>query len=260
MRFEGSIAVVTGAARGQGAETARRLAAEGATVYLTDLLDAEGEQVASEIGSAARYVHLDVSSERDWAALARGVDEAHGGLDVLVNNAGVLSRTTLLECSPEEFRRTVDVNLTGAFLGMRAMAPLMKKRGGGAIVNVSSIQGIVARAGTIAYNASKFGLTGLSKTAALELGADGIRVNSLHPGTVDTPMVRDASGPGVTADQLDAAHASQPIARCGRAEDMAKATLYLASDDASYVTGSELVVDGGTIAGFTAPPRRSSAS
>ena len=209
-----------------------------------------GEKTASEIGSAARYAHLDVSDDAAWSQLAKSIEAEHAGVDVLVNNAGIMQRNPVIDCSPEEFRRVLDVNLTGAFLGMRALAPLMAKNGGGAIVNVSSIQGIVGRAGTPAYTASKFGLRGLTKTAALELGTLGVRVNSIHPGGVDTPLIRDAVGGQISAEQLDAAHANLPIPRIGRSEDMAGATLFLASDDAAYITGTELIIDGGMTAGY----------
>jgi len=252
--------VVTGAARGQGAETARRFAAEGARVVLTDVLEDEGRAVAAAIGGGARFVGLDITSAPGWADLATALEDDPGRLDVLVNNAGILSMTSLFDCTPDEFRRVLDVNVTGAFLGMRALARLMERSGGGAIVNVSSIQGMVGRAGTSAYTASKFGVRGLSKAAALELGAMGIRVNSLHPGSVATPMVVPGEHLEAASDVLDEIHAYLPVPRCGRSEDMAGATLFLASDDAAYITGTELVVDGGMIAGYPAPVPEGSGS
>jgi 3alpha(or 20beta)-hydroxysteroid dehydrogenase len=255
-RFSAKVALVTGAARGTGAETARRFAAEGARVLVADVLEAEGALVAKEIGAAARFVALDVTDESAWRAAVATAEREWGRLDVLVNNAGVAQPKSVLECSGAEFRRVLEVNLVGPFLGMHVAAPLIAKGGGGAIVNVSSVQGIVGRAGLPAYTASKFGLRGLTKTAALELGALGIRVNSLHPGGVDTPLAREAAGVPITSEQLDAAHRQLPVPRVGTPADMAAAILFLASDEAAYVTGTELVVDGGLTAGSGPPPRR----
>jgi len=248
-RLEGRVALVTGAARGTGAETARRFAAEGARVLLADVLATEAGQVAKEIGPAARAVALDVSDEGAWQAAIATAEREWGRLDVLVNNAGIAQPKSVVECSGAEFRRVLEVNLVGAFLGMHFAAPLMARGGGGAIVNVSSVQGLVGRAGLPAYTASKFGLRGLSKAAALELGALGIRVNSLHPGGVDTPLAREAAGAAFSSELLEAAHAHLPVPRVGQPADMAAAILFLASDESSYVTGTELVVDGGLTAG-----------
>ena len=254
-RLEGKAAIVTGAARGMGAATARLFAAEGARVMVTDILDAEGAAIAKEIGEAARFTSLDVSDAESWSRVVAQTRDIFGRLDVLVNNAGMMHAVPLVDCEPDAFRRVLDVNLTGPFLGMRAAAPVMGETGGGSIVNISSVQGIVGRAGTPAYTASKFGLRGLTKTAALELGALGIRVNSVHPGGVDTTLIREASGIDLSREQLDAAHASLPVPRVGRPEDVAHTSLFLASDEAAYVTGAELVVDGGLTCGFGPPGR-----
>lgn len=254
-RLEDKVAIVTGAARGQGEATARVFAAEGCQVLLTDLRDEEGIALAAEIGAAARYEHLDVTDEQGWIRLVGQVASAFGRLDILVNNAGVLSHVPTLELSVEEFRRVLEVNLVSAFLGTKAAAPLMAEGGGGSIVNISSVQGMVGRAGTPAYTASKFGLRGLTKTMALELGPLGIRINSVHPGGVDTEMIRRPEE-GVVLDRamLDRGHAGLPIARVGRPEDIALTTLFLASDEAAYTTGTEVVVDGGLLAGFMSKP------
>ena len=256
-RIQGKVAIITGGARGQGEATARLFASEGAQVVLTDLLEREGEAVASDIGDAALFVAHDVTREQDWQRVAAAAVERFGRLDILINNAGIMQRTPVVDCSVDEFRGVLDVNLVGPFLGMKTCAPVMHRTGGGAIVNISSIQGIVGRAGTPGYTASKFGLRGLTKTAALELGALGVRVNSVHPGGVDTPLIQDAM-PGVelTPEMLDAGHANLPIPRCGRPDDIAPTSLFLASDEAAYVTGAELVVDGGMTCGYTGRERR----
>jgi len=251
-RVQAKVAIITGAARGQGEATARLFANEGAKVMLTDLLEAEGEAVADEIGDAACFERHDVTSEQDWKHVVSTAVERFGRLDILVNNAGIMQRTPVVDCSLEEFKGVLDVNLVGPFLGMKTCAPVMHQTGGGAIVNISSIQGIVGRAGTPGYTASKFGLRGLTKTAALEFGALGVRVNSVHPGGVDTPLIQDAvPGVKITSEMLDAGHANLPIPRCGRPEDIAPTSLFLASDEAAYITGTELIVDGGMTCGYS---------
>ena len=250
-RLDGKVAIVTGAARGQGAATARLFVAEGAKVVLTDLLEEEGQKVAAELGDAATFARHDVTSEDGWQQIVSLAVERFGRLDVLINNAGIMQSTPVVDCSVDEFRGVLDVNLVGPFLGMKIAAPVMGETGGGAIVNVSSIQGIVGRAGTPGYTASKFGLRGLTKTAALELGSLGVRVNSIHPGGVDTPLLGDAvPGIEITREMLDAGHAHLPIPRVGRSEDIAPTSLFLASDEASYITGAELVIDGGMTCGY----------
>ena len=256
-RLDGKVSIVTGAARGQGAETARLFAREGSKVVLTDRLAGEGEAIAAEIGANAAFVTHDVTDEADWQRVVATAVEHYGRLDVLINNAGIMQSTPVVDCSVDEFRGVLDVNLVGPFIGMKVAAPVMHETGGGAVVNVSSVQGILGRAGTPGYTASKFGLRGLTKTAALELGALGVRVNSIHPGGVDTPLIRDAA-PGIelTSAMLDAGHAHLPVPRCGRPDDIAPTSLFLASDEASYITGAELVIDGGLTCGYgPSPPR-----
>jgi 3alpha(or 20beta)-hydroxysteroid dehydrogenase len=240
-RFAGRTVLVTGAARGQGAEEARRFAVEGATVLIADVLDDDGAVTAKEIGHDARYVHLDVSDESSWEAAIGTLDELH----VLVNNAGVLGPfTPILKTSIDELRRTLDINLIGTFLGLKHGGRKIVARGGGAIVNISSISGMWGTPFAAAYTASKWGMRGLTKTAALELGRSGVRVNSVHPGGVKTPMTA-AMGDEGDSDW----YKRLPIPRIGTVDDIAAAVLFLASDEAAYITGAELVVDGGTLAG-----------
>jgi 3alpha(or 20beta)-hydroxysteroid dehydrogenase len=235
---------VTGAARGQGEAEARLCAQEGARVVLGDVLDEEGEAVAKSIGDAAVYRSHDVSSEASWQRLVEAARERFGGrIDGLVNNAGIFASSRLLDTPTDQFRRVFEVNLLGSFLGIRAVAPVMREGGGGSIVNVSSVGGLRAVPGCVSYVSSKFGLRGLSRTAAAELGRFGIRVNSLHPGGVDTEMVKLARKAGP-----DEPYATAPLGRIGQPEEMARVVLFLLSDDSSYCTGSEFVADGGILA------------
>ncbi len=246
MRLEGKVALISGGARGQGACEARMFAAEGARVVFGDILDEEGRQVEAEIrelGYEATYVHLDVTSEADWEAAVRAAVDRYGKLDVLVNNAGICSWGKLEDSSGEEWDRIMDVNGKGVFLGTLAAIPVMKQAGGGSIINISSISGLVGQdTVTAAYNASKGAVRLLTKTTAIQYAADGIRANSVHPGSVATPMTaaRQADPEVLRQSQLRI-----PLGRVGRPEDIAYGVLYLASDESSFVTGSELVVDGG---------------
>ncbi len=243
-RLDGKIALITGGARGQGAEEGRLFASEGATVVLTDVLDDEGTATAAGIDGAS-YHHLDVRSESEWETVIDAVVAEHGRLDVLVNNAGIdlvrkLDATTL-----EEFERVVSINLTGTFLGMRTAARAMTKAGtGGSIVNISSVAGLQAVANHGAYSSTKFAVTGLTRTAALEWGRHGIRVNSVHPGLIETPMT---AGMRAFTDATVRAKAERniPLGRMGQSADIANMVLFLASDDSSYCSGQAFVVDGG---------------
>ena len=244
-RFDGKVVLVTGAARGQGAEEACRFVAEGARVVLGDVLADECAAVAADLGERACSVPLDVTSTEEWDHAVRTAREQFGGLDVLVNNAGIATPTPIIGGDVEAFVRVLMVNQLGVYLGMRAAAPLMSERGGGAIVNISSIDGMIGMPFVSAYVSSKFGVRGLTKVAALELADAGIRVNSVHPGFIDTPMLREPAG-----DQMmERLPASIPIRRLGTPADVADLVLFLASDQSAYCTGSEFVVDGGVIAG-----------
>jgi 3alpha(or 20beta)-hydroxysteroid dehydrogenase len=241
MRFEGRTVLITGAARGQGAEEARRFAAEGAAVVLADVLDDDGEATAKEIGGAVSYAHLDVTDEGSWEAVIDGLDALH----VLVNNAGVLGPfTPIVKTSLDELRRTLDVNLIGTFLGLKHGGAAIARSGGGAIVNISSISGIWGTPYAASYVASKWAARGLTKTAALELGRQGVRVNSVHPGGVKTAMTAAMGDDGESGW-----YKRLPIPRIGTVDDIAGAVLFLASDEATYITGAELIIDGGTLAG-----------
>ncbi|BFV60653.1 glucose 1-dehydrogenase [Kitasatospora sp. CMC57] len=238
-RMDGRAAVVTGGARGIGAAVARVFAAEGARVTVADVLDAEGQEVAAELGAPARFRHLDVTEPDDWAALLADAEEAGGPVSVLVNNAGVLAFGTIEEQAPEDFRRVLDVNLYGAWLGLHTLAPALRRSGDGVVVNISSTAGLMGYANIGAYVASKWGLRGLTKSAALELAAGGVRVCSVHPGPITTPM---------TAAMDDSIAAGQPMARFGTPEEVARMVLFLVTE-ATYSTGSEFVVDGGATTG-----------
>ena len=246
MRLTGKVALVSGAASGMGASEAIIFAREGAKVIVADVLEAEGKKVADTIGAAARFVRLDVTSEADWEAAVKAAVGAFGKLDVLVNNAGISGTIDSDMLSSAAWDKVMAVNAKGVFLGMKYAIPEMKKAGGGAIVNISSISGFVGQAGVhMAYNASKGAVRIMTKTAAVQNAADGIRVNSVHPGML--PPMRSSKGsadPEWRARMIRAV----PMKREGRVEEVAHAVLFLASDEASYITGTELVVDGGYLA------------
>jgi 3alpha(or 20beta)-hydroxysteroid dehydrogenase len=244
-RLDGKVALISGAARGQGEAEARLFAAEGAKVALADVLDEDGTTVAKDIGDNAMYLHLDVTDELQWQATVDKVIDRFGAIDILVNNAGVFTITPLTMTTVEEYRRVIDINQIGVFLGMKAVASHMTARATGSIVNISSVAGLQGSAGTIAYTASKFAVRGMTKVVAKELAPFGVRVNSVHPGLIDTAMLRQITD--VVND--DAALKSRvPIGEFASADDVANLVLFLASDDSSYCTGAEFVVDGGMTA------------
>jgi 3alpha(or 20beta)-hydroxysteroid dehydrogenase len=245
-RLQGKVVIVTGGARGMGAATSRLFVAEGAQVAICDLLEAEGAALADELGETAIFCRHDVTSETSWADAVRTTEEAFGPIDVLVNNAGILLFKTLLETSREEYQRVLDVNLVGEFLGIKAVAPGMVARGKGSIVNISSVDGMKGANGLAAYASSKWGVRGLTRVAAMELGHKGVRVNSVHPGGVDTVMTNYDNS---SRDEVSARFRNIALQRVGAPEEVAAASLFLASDDSSYMAGAEIVVDGGMIIG-----------
>ena len=247
------MAIVSGAARGQGAEEARRFAAEGASVVLGDVLDDLGTSVAGAIGSAARYVHLDVTSEGDWDDAVAAAEASFGRLDVLVNNAGTARFTPIIGGRLEDYLAVVMVNQVGVYLGMRAAAPAMARGGGGSIVNISSVDGIVGMPAVSAYVASKVAVRGMTKVAALELASLGIRCNSVHPGYIDTALLRGGGSSGFPEIDPGALAGTVPARRLGTVEDVTEVVVFLASDASRYCSGAEIVVDGGLIAGIRGP-------
>lgn len=245
-RLREKVALITGAAGGIGACAARTMAAEGATLALTDA-DADGvARVAQELGQKVAARGHDVTSEADWQAVTAWALKEHGQVDVLVNNAGVFLAAPLAETSLEDFRRVLDVNATGVFLGMRALAPAMSERRAGSIVNVSSVAGLMGSPYLTAYAASKWAVRGMTKVVAKELARFGVRVNSVHPGQIDTDM--NTRQREKTPELIDRLIKGIPLQRIGTPQEVADALVYLASDESVYVTGSELVIDGGTSA------------
>jgi len=247
-RVQGKVAIVTGAASGLGAASARRLAEEGASVMLTDRSVQAGEAVAEAIlaiGGKAAFMAHDVTSEEDWAAVVAGTLKGFGRIDVLVNNAGVGGGAPLMEMSLADWRALLAINLDGVFLGMRHVGLIMAEAGG-SIINLSSILGKVGQAGAGAYSASKGGVLMLTKSAALEWAPLRIRVNSVHPGYIDTPMVSGFLHEAENGNELrDLIISRHPLGRLGLAKEIAEGVLFLASDESSFMTGSELVIDGG---------------
>lgn len=238
-RLQDKVCLITGAARGQGESEARLFAAEGAKVWLTDVLDAVGERLAAELG--ATYRHLDVRDEAAWAQLVADMLSAHGQIDVLINNAGIFATGRHFEIDPEEFARIMDVNCLGVFLGMRAVSPAMRDAGRGSIVNISSLAGLRGGVGAFAYHTSKWAVRGMTKAAAVENGRRNVRVNSIHPGIIDTDMMHQIPG---SEDEMRLSR-RVPLGRTAAAVEVARLALYLASDESSYSTGSEFIVDGG---------------
>lgn len=242
-KLEGKVAIVTGGSRGQGAAHVRLMVEEGAKVVFTDILVDEGEALAKELGESVKFIKQDVSKEDEWKHVVAETEAAYGPINILVNNAGIVMSKFIEDTTEEDFRRVIDINLLSQFFGMKAVLPSMKKTGNGSIINVSSVNGLVGGLGSVAYAASKFGGRGMTKTAALELAQYGIRVNSVHPGVIETPMLA-SSDPELNKQYAE----GTPLGRMGRPDEIAKLILFLASDDASYSTGSEFVIDGGITA------------
>jgi 3alpha(or 20beta)-hydroxysteroid dehydrogenase len=241
-RVQDKIIIVTGSAQGMGETHTRRLLQEGAKVVLTDLNEEKGQALAKELGENAFFIKHDVTSESDWERVVAQAEEHFGPVNVLVNNAGITMSKSILDMSLGEYRRIVEINQVSIFLGMKAVIPAMKEAKSGSIINISSINGLVG--GAIGYTDSKFAVRGMTKAAALECSPFGIRVNSVHPGVVETPMIMQ----GDTKDAVAAFAKHIPMRRIAQPEEVTSVVLYLASDDASYSTGAEFVVDGGITA------------
>ena len=236
-RVDNKVALITGGARGMGAADARMLVKEGAKVVIGDILDDEGTALADELGEAARYVHLDVTSADEWAAAVETALSSFGKLNVLVNNAGIVQLGPLKTLDVARWQQVLDVNLTGPMLGTKSVIQPMIDAGGGSIINISSIEGLRGAAYVHSYVASKWGLRGLTKSSALELAGHNIRVNSIHPGFIRTPMTKHLPDDMVQA----------PLGRPGTPDEVATFVVFLASDESSFSTGAEFVVDGGLV-------------
>jgi len=243
-RLDDKICIITGASRGQGEAEARLFAAEGATVWLTDVLDAEGEAVAADMGGT--YRHLDVRDEAAWSTLVEEIISVSGKVDVLINNAGIYAKGRHFEISADDFSHVMDINCTGVFLGMRAVSPHMRDANQGSIVNISSVAGMQGGIGAFAYFTSKWAVRGMTKAAALENARRNVRVNSIHPGLIDTDMLQTAVLDGQDNDRT--VNQFVPLGRNASALEVANMALFLASDESSYCTASEFVVDGGMTA------------
>lgn len=239
-RLKGKVALITGGSRGLGESYARAMVAQGARVVVADILDDDGQALVAELGEASRYFHLDVTSRSEWAKAVAFTLQEFGTLNVLINNAGIAHFSPIGEYKPEEWDTMIAINLTGVFNGVDAALDALKASAPSSIINVSSIAGLRGYSGLVGYNAAKFGVTGLTKSVALDVAQYGIRCNSIHPGLFDTPMTT-----GVSPNRKHVA-----IARAGRPEELSSLVVYLASDEASFSTGSEFICDGGELAGL----------
>jgi 3alpha(or 20beta)-hydroxysteroid dehydrogenase len=245
-RLQGKTAIVTGGARGMGEATVRGLVAQGAKVVIADVLEAEGVALAAELGDVVRFITMDVTRKADWT-LAVAEAEKLGALNVLVNNAAILLHKTIMETTEEDFMKVASVNQLGTFLGMQSVFEAMKANGGGSIINVSSIDGLQSKNSLCAYSASKWAVRGLTKSAAVEMGKFGIRVNSVHPGGIYTAM---HGSEFMTEQQANEFYPNHPLPRVGLPHEVANVTVFLASDEATYSTGAEFIADGGWSAGL----------
>ncbi|MEH7122686.1 glucose 1-dehydrogenase [Bacillus sp. JJ1773] len=243
-KLDGKVAIVTGGSRGQGASHVQTLVKEGAKVVIADILADEGEALAKELGENARFIKLDVSNESNWQNVVNETESTFGPINILVNNAGINFFKPTQEMNEEEYRRVININQVSVFLGMKTVFPSMSKTKEGSIINISSVGGLFSQKGAIAYSASKFAVTGMTKAAALDFAEHGIRVNSIHPGTIRTPML-DVPG---TEDAVKDLIENTPLKRLGESEEVSKLVSFLASNDSSFSTGSEFTLDGGATA------------
>lgn len=239
-KLEGKVAIISGAASGMGESHARRLAKEGAKVVLGDIADKEGQALAEEIGEdKALFVHLNVADYDSWVNAAEETVKTFGSLDVLVNNAGIFTRGNAVDATVEDWQKTIDIDLTGAFYGIKASVPAMREAGGGSIINISSIAGLVGFKNRLAYAAAKWGVHGMTKTSALDFGPDNIRVNSVHPGSVRTPLTAG----------LKRGFGQIPLGRDADVNEISNLIVFLASDDSAFISGANIAIDGGETAG-----------
>lgn len=243
-RLAGKTTIITGGARGMGEAHARRFVAEGAKVVLTDILTEQGEALAKELGADALFVPHDVSDPEAWDDVVRQTESTFGDISILVNNAAMSIEALIEHQTVEVFRKTFEVNQLSVFIGMKAVLASMRRAGSGSIVNISSLAGIVGGPNAVAYAATKFALRGMTKVAAIEFGKDKIRVNTVHPGAIRTPMLMDQPN----FEELQKYGSMSPLGRLGEAEEVTSLVLYLASDEASFCTGAEFIVDGGATA------------
>ncbi len=243
-RLDGKVAIITGAARGMGAASGRLFVEEGAKVAITDVLVAEGKKLAEDLGENALFIRHDVAEEADWKNVVSKTEAAFGPINILINNAGVAETNMFETATVESYMRVFRINQLSIFIGTQAVLPSMKKAGNGSIVNISSISGLVGQIGGAAYNGTKFAVRGMTKSAAIEFGPLGIRVNSVHPGLVRTPMTEVQEHQEILAEMAKAI----PLGRIGEAIELANLYLFLASDESSYCTGAEFVADGGFVA------------
>ena len=246
-RLEGKTALITGGARGQGAAEAALFAAEGATVVITDVLDSDGEATAST-SDRIRYLHHDVTSEDEWIAVVKDALEDYGKIDALINNAGIYRQSPIGSLSVEEYMEVININQVGVFLGLKHVGPVMCEAGSGSIINISSIAGMRGGAGSLAYSASKWAVRGMTKVAMSEFAPSGVRVNSIHPGLIETPMLHQL--PAIEQGLTDQLVRRIPYGRIAEAYEVARLALFLASDDSEYMNGTEFIIDGGMIQGI----------
>ncbi|AMO86597.1 3-alpha-(or 20-beta)-hydroxysteroid dehydrogenase [Solibacillus isronensis B3W22] len=249
-KLEGKVAIITGAARGQGAAHAKAFIEEGAKVAITDILSEEGAQLAEQLGAEnCKFYKHDVTNLKEWESIVSDVENTFGPVNILINNAGIGLKKSIVDMTEEEYRKIIDVNQVSVFLGMKSVIPSMLKMNSGSIVNISSIAGLLgSKDGSVAYDASKFAVTGMTKSIGLEMAHTGIRVNSVHPGIIMTPMVMTKDENPTVTDSIGKLLNHVPMKRGATPEEVTKLVLFLASDDSSYSTASEFVIDGGLTA------------